>query len=484
MIQFNTIFKKAQKFTAINIKSSVLLFTFFLINSFSYSVEWKKLPNENLYINKVAFDRANPQRLFVAADYIPLDYEATNFDVFNIFGIGGSGMRISEDGGKTFLSGVLLQDKIVLDVVQDKVDYNTWYTSVVENTRGVIYKSTDNGKTWAIDDLKCDATYHPIKLVASKDNLTYHIASINTGLGYSFTTNNFQNCQIQSSLSVSARDLKISEVTDGLMFIAGGSEGKGGVYRSKDNGKTWNKESSGLQNLRVHSVMPSPRYDNLVYCGADTVLSNGTSIGKGYFRSKDGGISWHSFFISGYPVYDIQVHPTEPKYMLAACGTGGLYASKSYGEAWEKVDLPMLQDSSIRRVFIPNLPEGPGEDGGFQAYFEVFNSGLYFSTEYIKPTLVSVDREQIAQDTQLNIYPNPVQNKKFTTELINPSSQQITYTLFDITGLQIFKENTYYPQGIVAKPFDLTQFQLSSGIYILEIELSNTVIREKIILNN
>jgi hypothetical protein len=134
-------------------------------------------------------------------------------------------------------------------------------------------------------------------------------------------------------------------------------------------------------------------FDLVIKNGADSVLQDGSAIGKGLYRSKDGGLSWHSFFISGYPVYDIPKHPTIPKYMLAACGNGGLYASKSFGEAWEKVEMNGLQDSSIRRVFIPDLEEGPGEDGGFKAYVEVFNSGLHFSTEFIKPTLVSVEDE-------------------------------------------------------------------------------------------
>lgn len=469
-----------------NIKLFIIIIAFSIGFSFSnstFAMDVTKIENENFYINKVAFDRANNQRMFVAADYISLDYKFKDFEVLNFSGIGGSGMLLSEDGGKTYTGTKFFENMIVLDVIQDNTDNNIWYASVVENTRGVVYKSTDNGISWDNFGLGCDGSKHHIKLVQSLDNSIFHIASVNSGLGYSSSNNNFVSCPTNNNLQVTARDLKVSQVKDGLMFIAGGSDGRSGVYRSNNNGLTWEKDVTGLRNLRIHSVMPSPRYENLVYCGADSLLENGDYVGKGYFRSKDGGISWHNFFISGMPVYDIQQHPTMPKYMLAACGKGGLYASKSYGEAWEKVELNGLQDSSIRRVFIPDWEEGAGEDGGFKAFFEVFNSGLYLTNEFIKPILVSVEND-LSTMGNVNIYPNPNNGSEIRIEFTNPKDQVINYKLLDITGQIIYTNSNFELSGIINKEFSFDGVKaLSNGIYILEIEMNGTIINNKVIVN-
>lgn len=464
-----------------------LFFISFIGYQTVFSMDWTKIENENFYINKVAFDKTNKNRFFVAADYIPLDYSGVDFEIFNFNGLGGSGMRLTEDGGKTYTDNIYFANMIVLDIIQDPLKPQNWHASVVENTRGVIYNSNDNGLTWSSENSKCDGTKHHIKLVPTKTENLFHIASVNTGLGYSTSNDAFTNCITNNDLSVSARDLKVSEVTDGLMYIAGASDNKPGVYKSINNGQTWDKDVAGIRNLRIHSVMPSPRYDNLVYCGADSVLADGSAIGKGLYRSKDGGLTWHSFFISGYPVYDIQKHPTMPKYMLAACGNGGLYSSKSFGEAWEKVEMNGLQDSSIRRIYIPDFEEGPGEDGGFKAMVEVFNSGLYFSNDYIKPTLVSVDDEIEFIENQ-RVFPNPVINNSFTIEFTNNKEQIVKYGLYTITGELLYEFNNFESSGMVAKEFHLNKIdsiqKLNSGIYILEIDLGNKKIINKVNIIN
>ncbi|HEU5217210.1 MAG TPA: hypothetical protein VFU23_01025, partial [Gemmatimonadales bacterium] len=70
-------------------------------------------------------------------------------------------------------------------------------------------------------------------------------------------------------------------------FIAGGPGS--GVYRSVDAGKTWNKSQSGFptEDLGRIGLAMSPANPSVVYAIADAAQGKG-----GFFRSRDGGASW------------------------------------------------------------------------------------------------------------------------------------------------------------------------------------------------
>jgi photosystem II stability/assembly factor-like uncharacterized protein len=54
----------------------------------------------------------------------------------------------------------------------------------------------------------------------------------------------------------------------------------GGVFRSSDNGESWQEKSIGLNNRDVYSLIQSGNY---IYAGTD---------GGGVYRSTDNGESW------------------------------------------------------------------------------------------------------------------------------------------------------------------------------------------------
>ncbi|MFY8162069.1 MAG: hypothetical protein ACOVNU_12120, partial [Candidatus Kapaibacteriota bacterium] len=104
-----------------------LFFISFIGYQTVFSMDWTKIENENFYINKVAFDKTNKNRFFVAADYIPLDYSGVDFEIFNFNGLGGSGMRLTEDGGKTYTDNIYFANMIVLDIIQDPLKPQNWH---------------------------------------------------------------------------------------------------------------------------------------------------------------------------------------------------------------------------------------------------------------------------------------------------------------------------------------------------------------------
>ncbi len=57
----------------------------------------------------------------------------------------------------------------------------------------------------------------------------------------------------------------------------------GGVYRSSDNGATWQQCSRGMDILDVHALAVHPRHPGTVFAG---------TLNGGLYQSTDHGESW------------------------------------------------------------------------------------------------------------------------------------------------------------------------------------------------
>ncbi len=120
------------------------------------------------------------------------------------------------------------------------------------------------------------------------------------------------------------------------------------LYKSDNNGATWNPVSSGYINgsnpvseLAISKTNPN------------TMLA---SSGRYVFRSTDGGVNWVNI-TSGLPnktVSSIYIHPdNEQKFLVSFFGLGGskIYESENGGDSWRDIngDLP---DTPVNDLFI------------------------------------------------------------------------------------------------------------------------------------
>ena len=125
----------------------------------------------------------------------------------------------------------------------------------------------------------------------------------------------------------------------------------GGVYRSVDDGRTWEGSSSGLghdENMRVHRVL---LHEDGTLFAAITARRPGRgqplkSQGVGLYRSTDRAESWSHINASKPLLYikDFSVHPDDSNHiLLAACDSrrgseeGGLYRTRNGGRSWERI---------------------------------------------------------------------------------------------------------------------------------------------------
>jgi len=140
----------------------------------------------------------------------------------------------------------------------------------------------------------------------------------------------------------------------------------GGVYRSSDYGKTWERINSGLGNRYVQALAIDPKAPALVYAGTRGGVYKSTDRGDSWVMKRTGFPATETWGISA-PVAAVALDPADGAHVLAGIGeprtgrlaegrTGGMYASHDAGETWQLIQAPQsLADSQVYSiVFAPN----------------------------------------------------------------------------------------------------------------------------------
>ncbi len=142
---------------------------------------------------------------------------------------------------------------------------------------------------------------------------------------------------------------------------------EGGVYKSVDGGKTWEKKSTGLGNagnMHCYKVRIDPKSGNL-YC-LITAMREGQNTFKvpgGLWKSTDGGENWTDITASAkllWPTY-FAIDPRDENVIYISAATaagggsqGGLYKTTDGGTTWKHI----LTDADLAKFCPPSYTHG------------------------------------------------------------------------------------------------------------------------------
>jgi len=160
--------------------------------------------------------------------------------------------------------------------------------------------------------------------------------------------------------SLSIGDIEISKSNANTIWVGTGEPNAGGgslvydgngIYQSTDAGQTW--VNKGLNNVgSISKVLLDPNDDNTIYVAAMGELFK-NSPNRGVYKSTDNGSSWNKvFFVSDSTgIIDMVNHPTNsnilyavawerirrPQYRLYGGATSGIYKSTDAGNTWNEL---------------------------------------------------------------------------------------------------------------------------------------------------
>ncbi len=438
-------------------------FTLAIVIAFStnqlFADNWKKIDGTEASVNKIIIFPDAPSTYAVASDLYSWSPEKLEPEFYMI---DGKGFQITENKGSSF-NAPILEGHYILDLFQ--LDNSTFVASSVYKTRGGIVKSVDGGKTWNEEEVNFNNTYFVTEF--AKSNTMLLATAMNTAKGIIVTDDNFDNYNADPQLSVSSRDIAVSPIDNNLVFVAGDNSYTGGVMRSTDGGTSWETNDQGIEGLRINAVLPSGLEKHIVYCGADSITSEGVSFGKGIYQSLDTGKTWQAIGANGASIYALDHHPLYPKFMVAAAGMQGAFVSANNGWWWEQYSTGLPDAAQVITVAAPAWDTtGSGA---------VFLAGTAAHGLFESEALRTDVNNNIIVNNSLEVeklYPAPV-NENFTLKWNNPVAGQVNIYVADMQGQKVANLiNNYFPAGTNELKWSQA-YKLATGAYMLVLQSSD-----------
>jgi photosystem II stability/assembly factor-like uncharacterized protein len=169
--------------------------------------------------------------------------------------------------------------------------------------------------------------------------------------------------------------------TDSQTVFAGTE--RSGVWKSQDQGNTWQRKSKGMQSPQVASIERSPVAPSTLWAGALA----------GLYFSRDNGASWTP--ATQVPITSIRavaVDPARSGVVLAGTSDGQVWASYDDGNLFRRVQgLPTAAVSQLKITSVNGFPVIYALVGG-QLYVSTDDTFSWFSvTSTITATVYSAD---------------------------------------------------------------------------------------------
>lgn len=245
----------------------------------------------------------------------------------------------TDDGGKNWkhiAEGMVLDTDMFSITIDEKNPDNMWVA-----TCGWVYNSLNRGDKWTrYKDGFNNRRIHDVEIDPASESTVY--AGSVAGLYRSEDAGKTWSVISDEGLVINSIVLHPKRKDRIVLGIEGD-----GVYVSHDRGKTYERASTGLQNLRITTVAPDPFERNLVYAA---VVFGGAA--SGIYRSKDAGKTWEKASKTALPqVLNLTVAAEADAEVKFIAGTEKGFFWSNDAEEWTQAapsDFPIRVDKVIR----------------------------------------------------------------------------------------------------------------------------------------
>jgi photosystem II stability/assembly factor-like uncharacterized protein len=269
----------------------------------------------------------------------------------------GDGVYRSDDGGKTWKNLGLKHSEHIGKIVIDPRNTNTLYVAAQGPLWGPggdrgLYKTTDGGNTWkkvlnisentGVTDVVMDPR-DPDVLIAAAYQRRRHVWTLIDGGPESalYRSTDGGNTWLKLKTGLPAEELgriglaMAPSNPDIVYAIIEASDKKGGIFRSTDQGATWERRNEFDQQAQYYAhLVVDPKNSDRIY-----VMNVFIQV------SDDGGKTLHKLGEKFKHVdnHEIWIDPKNTNYYLVGCD-GGIYESFDRGANWRfHGNLPITQ---------------------------------------------------------------------------------------------------------------------------------------------
>ncbi|MEQ9375005.1 MAG: glycosyl hydrolase [Imperialibacter sp.] len=248
----------------------------------------------------------------------------------------------------------------IADIAVSTADPSIWYVAVGS---GGLWKTTNRGTSWqpvfdeqpsySIGSVTIDPNNPDVVWVGTGENVSGRHMGWGSGVyrsgdgGKTWQAMGLPASEHIGKILIDPRNSHVAYVAaEGPLWSAGGDRG---LYKTTDDGKTWNLVLPIDENTGVTDVEFDPSNPDVLYAAAYqrrrhvwSLLAGGPK--SGIYKSSDGGASWRRM-ATGLPKGDmgkigLAVTPANPQLVYAtieaADNEKGFYRSADKGESWEK----------------------------------------------------------------------------------------------------------------------------------------------------
>ena len=232
----------------------------------------------------------------------------------------------------------------------------------------------------------------------------------------------------------------IAENADGVLFAGStsfqGDVSPGGIYRSVNNGTTW--QLTGLEHHFVSSIVINS--SNEVFAGTNGHWTTGTGR---IYKSADDGQNWDIVFDNHY-ILSLSINGYNE---IASASETGIFCTYDDGLYWENITPSWTGDYFEEVAFHPQKQ--------LYAISYFVYSDLYRTLE---PVFID-NKYSVNYPKEVQLYPNPTDHKIF---LVNENAQFDDLLITDITG-RIIRSNIPQNKSVIEIKID----DLQPSVYLI-----------------